>query len=160
MSILLVDGQNQPLNGSLASVLAMALGGFILLPYFALRRSEYVRKFQLNFFVRIFESKLTTITLMISTIGFILFAFIFGDFGIFLDEFGRNRFIHIMSIDFFVVSFLFPFLIDDDLKRRHIIKNNQFKYYFYLCFIPLIGPLIYLYQRQPLVQTNNKKSDN
>jgi hypothetical protein len=156
----LVDGQNQLLNGSLASILAMALGGFILLPYFALRRSEYARKFQLNFFIRIFDSKLTPIILMISTISLIFFAFLSGDFHAFLHEFGHNRFIHIMSIDFFVVSFLFPLLIDDDLKRRQMIKNNQYKYYLSLCFIPLIGPLIYLYQRQPLVQTNNKKPYN
>ena len=27
-------------------------------------------------------------------------------------------------------------------------------------FIPLLGPLIYLYQRQPLQQTNNSKIQN
>ncbi|CAF3294638.1 unnamed protein product [Rotaria sp. Silwood2] len=152
MSILLVDGQNQRLNGTLASLLAMALGGFILLPYFALRRDDNTRKFKLNLFIRIFESKLIPILLMISTVGLIFFAGSLGDFHVFLHEFCTHQFIHIMTIDFFVVSFLFPCLIADDLERRRMTQNNQFQFYFCLCFIPLIGPLIYLYKRQPLQQ--------
>ncbi|UJR13723.1 hypothetical protein I4U23_000734 [Adineta vaga] len=160
MSILLTDGQNQPFNGSLASCMAMVLGGFILLPYFALRRSECGKKFRINYFVRLFESKLIAIGLMISTIGLILFAIMFGNLHEFRQEFDRNQFIHVMTIDFFVVSFLFPFLINDDLKRRDMDRDKQFKHYFPLTFIPLLGPLIYLYQRQPLQQTNNSKIQN
>ncbi|CAF0893797.1 unnamed protein product [Rotaria sordida] len=152
LSILLVDGQNQPFNGTLASSLSMALGSFILLPYFALRRSENARKFKLNFFVRLFDSKFISILLMLATVGLTFFAVNYGDFRVFLHEFWTNQFIHVMTIDFFIVSFLFPYLIGDDLERRKMTQNNQFQFYFYLCFIPLIGPLIYLYQRQPLQQ--------
>ncbi|CAF1138268.1 unnamed protein product [Rotaria sp. Silwood1] len=152
MSILLIDGQNQRLNGTVASILAMALGGFILLPYFALRRSDNIKKYKINLFIRIFESKLIAIILMVSTMSLIVFAVKFGDIHMFLHEFWTNQFIHIMTIDFFVVSCLFPCLITDDLTRRKMTQNNQFQFYYYLCFVPLIGPLIYLYQRQPLQQ--------
>ncbi|CAM4832683.1 unnamed protein product [Rotaria magnacalcarata] len=155
MSVLLVDGQNQQLNGSLASLLAMALGGFILLPYFALRRSETTKQFRSNLFVRIFESKLVTILLMIAAIGFALYALKFGDIHAFLHEFRTHQFIHIMTIDFFVVSFLFPGLVEDDLKRRKITNNN----YFRICFLPLLGPLIYLYQRPPLEQKKSNEKN-
>jgi hypothetical protein len=148
--ILLADGQNQPFNGGLAVLLSNLFGGFVLLPYFALRRSPNPAKFKLNFPVRVFDSKATYVLLIMGTISLLLFASIFGDFRLFLREFRTNRFIHIMSIDFFVVSWLFPFLVTDDLKRRKMISKSDFQLYFYLCFIPLIGPLLYLYKRKPL----------
>jgi hypothetical protein len=156
--ILLVDGQNQPFNGGLAALLSMAFGGFVLLPYVALRRTPNPTKFKLNFLVRAFDSKITCILLILATIGLLLFASIFGHFRLFLHEFYTNRFFHIMSIDFFVVSWLFPFLVTDDMKRRKMILKNELQVYFFLCFVPLIGPLIYLYKRKPLEQTKNKMS--
>lgn len=148
--VLLVDGQDQPFNGGLAILLSNVFGGFVLLPYFALRRSSNMTKVKQNFLVRVFESKTVSILLMVTTIGFLLFATIFGDFRLFLHEFHTNRFVHIMSIDFFIVSWLFPFLVTDDLKRRKTISRDDFQHHFYLCFIPLIGPLIYLYKWKPL----------
>jgi hypothetical protein len=156
MCILLVDGQNQPLNGGLASLLSMVFGGFVLLPYCALRRGPNAAKYKWNFLIRLFDSKAICIFLILATIALVLFALIFGDFGLLLHEFRTNRFIHIMSIDFFVVSWLFPFLIPDDLKRRKMITNHEFQVYFPLCFLPLIGPLIYLYRRKPLKQIKER----
>jgi hypothetical protein len=148
--ILLVDGQNQLFNGGLASLLSMVFGGFVLLPYCALRRSPNSAKYKWNFLVRFFDSKTICVLLILSTISLLLFALVFGDFHVFIHEFCTNRFIHIMSIDFFVVSWLFPCLIPDDLKRRKMITNYEFQANFPLCFLPLIGPLIYLYRRKPL----------
>lgn len=156
MSILLVDGQNQPLNGTLTTLLAMALGGFIILPYMGLRRSENAKKYRTNIFVRIFESKLLVILLMVLTIGCIAFGLKFGYTSAFLHEFRSNQFIHIMTIDFFVVSFSFPELIADDLKRRNMNQKNQCQFYSRLCFVPLMGPLIYLYQRKPLQELKQR----
>jgi hypothetical protein len=152
MCILLVDGQNQPLNGGLAALLSMVLGGFVLVPYCALRRNPNPAKYKWNFLVRLFDSKAICVFLILATISLLLFATIFGDFHLFIHEFRTDRFIHIMSIDFFVVSWSFPFLIPDDLKRRKMVTNHKFQAYFPLCFLPLIGPLIYLYRRKPLKQ--------
>ena len=150
MSLLLTDGQNQRLNGSIASLLSMMLGGFILLPYFALRQSSKARKFQMNWCARLFESKLVSVLLMLATLALVVFAFAFGDWDNYRKEFNGNRFIHVMTIDFCIVSLLFPFLVDDDLKRRQASSNEQSRLYMALCFLPLIGPLIYLFTRQPL----------
>lgn len=148
--VLLVDGQNQPFNGGLAALLSNALGGFVLLPYCALRRNHNGTKIQQNFLIRIFESKILPALLMVVTIGLLLFAAVFGDFRLFLHEFHTNRLVHIMSIDFLIISCLFPFLVTDDLKRRKATPRNDFQRYFYLCFIPLIGPIVYLYKRKSL----------
>ena len=156
--ILLVDGQNQRFNGGVASLLSMVLGGFVLLPYCALRRSSNSAKYKLNFLVRVFDSQTISVLLILTTISLVLFATIFGDFHLFIHAFQTNRFIHIMSIDFFVVSWLFPYLIPDDLKRRKMITNQEFQTYFPLCFLPLIGPLIYLYRRKPLTQIKEQNA--
>ena len=155
LTILLIDGQNQRLNGTFSALLSNFLGAFIILPYFGLRRSEKCREYRLNIFIRIFESKMTSILLMITSIALICYALIFGHLSIFLHEFQTNRFIHVMTIDFFVLSFLFPFIIDDDLKRRQNFDKNSSSFYFRLGFLPLFGPLIYLCQRQPLKQSKD-----
>lgn len=152
LTILLIDGQHQRLNGVLAALLSNCFGAWIILPYFALRRSEKSKEFQQNIFIRIFESKITSVLLMITAIGLLGFALIFGQFNVFIHEFQTNWFIHIMTIDFFVLSFIFPFLLKDDLKRREIFDQNQWISYFSLCFLPLFGPLIYFYRRRPLKQ--------
>jgi uncharacterized membrane protein YdcZ (DUF606 family) len=87
MCILLVDGQNQPLNGGLASLLSMVFGGFVLLPYCALRRSPNAGKYKWNFLVRLFDSKAICIFLILATIALVLFALIFDDFGLFFMDF-------------------------------------------------------------------------
>ncbi|CAF4578007.1 unnamed protein product [Rotaria sp. Silwood2] len=160
VSILLVKGQNQRLNESVAVLLAMALGGFVVLPYFALHRSDNTRKFKLNLFMRIFDLKFIVILLMLPNVDLIVFALNSGDFHAFLPEFWINQFIYTMTIDLFVVSFLSPCFIADDLERRKIIQNNQFQFYICLSFIPLIEPLIYLYQRQSLQQTIHQSRMN
>ena len=150
MSLLLTDGQNQPLNGTAASLLSMMLGGFILLPYFALRQSSKARKFQVNWCVRLFESKVVSVLLMLMTLALLVFAFAFGHWNNYRKEFNGNRFIHVMTIDFCIVSLLFPFLVDDDLKRRRASSNGQPRLDMALCFLPLVGPLFHLFKRQPL----------
>ena len=150
MSLLLTDGQHQRLNGTVASLLSNMLGGFILLPYFALRQSSKTKKFQVNWCVRLFESKIVSILLMLMTLASLVYAVAFGHWNIFLKEFNGNRFIHVMTIDFCIVSLLFPFLADDDLRRRQSSSNSQSRLYTTLSFLPLIGPSIYLYKRPPL----------
>lgn len=152
LTMLLVDGQYKKFNGTLSALLSNVLGALIILPYFALRRSDKAKEHRVNIFVRLFELKITPLLLLIITIGLICFALIYGHFQIFIHEFQRNWFIHCMTIDFFIFSFLFPFLIEDDLKRRRMFNQKQWTFYFRLGFIPLFGPLIYFLQRQPLKQ--------
>ena len=152
LTLLLVDGQYQKFNGVLSALLSNFLGALIILPYFALRRNDKAKEYRRNLFVRLFELKIIPILLLMITIGLICFALIYGHFGIFIHEFQRNWFIHCMTIDFFTLSILFPFLIEDDLKRRRMFDAKQWTFYFRLCFLPLFGPLFYFLRRQPLKQ--------
>lgn len=156
LTVLLVDGQYQKLNGTLSALLSNLFGAWIILPYFGLRRSEKAKEFRMNIFIRIFESKITTALLIMVTIGLIGFALVYGDFRVFIHEFRTNWFIHSMTIDFFILSAIFPFLIEDDLKRRQVFDKHQYSSYFRLAFMPLIGPLIYLFRRSPLSLVKNE----
>ncbi|MFM6753181.1 MAG: DUF2834 domain-containing protein, partial [Dolichospermum sp.] len=75
-----------------------------------------------------------------------------GNWNNFLQQWQNNRFIHVMSLDFIMLSLLFPTLLGDDMTRRGW-ENNQL---FWLFVIPLFGPLIYLCVRPP-IETENKK---
>ncbi|CAF1406440.1 unnamed protein product, partial [Didymodactylos carnosus] len=115
--ILFVDGQTQSIHGGLISLLSMALGGFVLLPYFAIRYPHPQFKGPLTNMIRFFESKLVSFTLTLLTIGLFIYALFYGNFQNFVYEFFTQRFINIMSIDFCIISLLFPILIRDDLSR-------------------------------------------
>jgi hypothetical protein len=52
-----------------------------------------------------------------------------------------------MSLDFCLLSLLFPILLADDMARRDW-KNQQL--FWLIALIPLFGPLIYLCIRPPL----------
>ncbi len=52
-----------------------------------------------------------------------------------------------MSLDFCMLSLLFPTLVGDDMARRGM--NNQLL--LLITCIPLFGPLIYLCGRSPLL---------
>ena len=49
---------------------------------------------------------------------------------------------HSMTIDFVILSLLFPFLIEDDLEQRRMFDQQQWTFDLRLCFIPLFGPLM------------------
>lgn len=150
LTILLVDGQFQRLNGTAAALLSNFLGAFIILPYFALRRSEKAKEFRPNIFVRIFESKITSTLLLIATLGLFGYGLAWGNLQAFLHDFRTSLFIHVMTIDFCVLSLIFPFLIEDDLKRRSTSPDQEWPSNFRLCFIPMFGPLLYFLRRDRL----------
>ena len=119
--VILVDGQNQPFNGGLAALLSNVFGGFVLLPYCALRRTHNGTRVKQNFLVRVLESKTLSALLMMATISLLLFAAIFGDFRLFLHEFHTNRFVHIMSTHVSKIATILVILENIADKSRLIV---------------------------------------
>lgn len=58
-----------------------------------------------------------------------------------------------MSLDFCLLSVLFPALLGDDMARRGW-KNPQI--FWLIALIPLFGPLIYLCVRPPLPEVGEE----
>ena len=52
-----------------------------------------------------------------------------------------------------MLCLLFPTLLDDDMSRRGMKKNI----WYWIALVPLLGPLIYLSARSPLLATDISK---
>lgn len=144
--LLLVDGRGQKLMATPFMVGSFFLGAFSLLPYFALRESNTTFVGEKTIFIKIVESKLTAIALIIGTTILVVSGIKDGNFSDFVYQWQNSKFIHVMSLDFCLLCLLFPVLIKDDLARRNI--NNPLLRA--IAFIPLFGTLIYMIFRPSL----------
>ena len=139
--LLLFDGRGQKIPAWIFVIGSFGLGAFALLPYLALRESNTVWDGDKNRLLKILESPIIGIALMLGAIALIGSGIIYGDWADFVFQWQTNQFIHVMSLDFCLLSLLFPTLIKDDSIRRGI-KNPEI--FWIISFIPLFGALIYL----------------
>jgi hypothetical protein len=145
--LLLVDGRGQNLAAWIFAVASFAIGAFAILPYLALRRSPAQFTNRVNGILKITESRWTGIGLGLGAIALFSYGLLNGDWSDFWQQWQTSRFIHVMSLDFCLLSLLFPVLLPDDLARRGM---NQRGLWPAIAFIPLLGPIAYLSLRTPL----------
>ncbi|KOR37484.1 MULTISPECIES: hypothetical protein [Planktothricoides] len=145
--ILLIDGRGQKIPAWPFALGSWALGAFALLPYFALRQPNPQFSGQKNLLLNILDARLTGVVLTLGTIVLFASGLINGNWADFIQQWQTSRFIHVMSLDFCVLSLIFPALLGDDLPRRGI--NNPVIFWL-VALIPLFGPVVYLACRPPL----------
>ncbi|MFM5983550.1 MAG: DUF2834 domain-containing protein [Sphaerospermopsis kisseleviana] len=151
-AVLFIDGRRQKIPAWPFATVSFGLGAFALLPYLALREPNQEFTGNKNLFLKIFDSRITGILLMLGAV--VLFAYgLQGNWSDFIQQWQTSRFIHVMSLDFCMLSLLFPALLADDMTRRGW-KDNQLFWLFAL--VPFFGALIYLCVRPPL---NEQKQD-
>jgi hypothetical protein len=148
--LLFIDGRGQKIPAWPFATISFGLGAFALLPYLALREEnpEFVGK--KNLFLKIFDSRITGILLTLGAVVLVVYG-CQGDWANFVEQWQTSKFIHVMSLDFCMLSLLFPTLLGDDMKRRGW-EDNSFFWFFAL--VPFFGALIYLCVR-PSVQEAN-----
>ncbi len=149
--LLLFDGRSQKIPAWIFVVASFGLGAFALLPYLAFRESNTVWDGDKNLLLKILESPITGLILTLLAIALLGLGIAYGDWGDFVWQWQTNQFIHIMGLDFCLLSLLFPTLVKDDSIRRGI-KNPEI--FWVISFIPLFGTLIYLCLRSPLSNEN------
>ena len=149
-AVVFFDGRGQKIPAWPFAIGSFALGAFMLLPYLALRSPNQKFVGEKNVFLKILDSRILGLLLTIGTVV-LLASGLQGDWGNFGQQWQNSRFIHVMSLDFVMLSLLFPTLLGDDMTRRGW-QNNQLFWLFTI--IPLFGPLIYLCVRPP-VQIEN-----
>ncbi len=150
-AVLFIDGRGQKIPAWLFAIPSFAVGVFALLPYLALREPNKQFPGKKDFFIKLLDSRLTGIALTLGTIILVGYGLQGGDWGNFVQQWQTSRFIHVMSLDFCLLSLLFPALLGDDMARRHL-KNPQV--FWLVSLIPLFGPLIYLSVRPPLPEAD------
>lgn len=63
--------------------------------------------------------------------------------------FSTQRLVHISTLDFTILSLAMIDPLSEDMTRRGMDGNDAFKY----CLIPVFGPITYLLQRKPIINT-------
>lgn len=149
--LLYIDGRGQKIPAWPFAVASFAVGAFALLPYLALREPNPKFSGTKNIFLKQLDSRFTGIILTLLTAALVAYGLVLGDWNDFIQQWLSNRFIHVMSLDFCMLSVIFPALLADDMARRGI-KNPAV--FWIVALIPLFGPLAYLCTRQPLPETN------
>lgn len=147
--VLFFDGRGQKVPAWPFAVLSFGVGAFSLLPYLALREPNPEFAGQKSLFLKILDSKITAVLLLLGSAGLVSWGLINGDWADFFVQWQNKRFIHVMSLDFCLLCLLFPALLGDDMSRRGIKNTTLF---WVVSLIPLFGPLGYLCLRGPVVE--------
>jgi hypothetical protein len=145
-SLLIIDGRGQKIMATPFVIAGFFLGAFALLPYLAWRQPNPNFEGEKNFILKILDSRILGILLTIGVVSLIVSALLNGDFHDFLEQWHSSRFINVMSLDFCLLSLLFPTVIGDDLAKRGITNKTIF---WAIALIPLLGPLLYFCWRPP-----------
>ncbi|MCC5627888.1 DUF2834 domain-containing protein [Nostoc sphaeroides CHAB 2801] len=146
-AVVFIDGRGQKIPAWLFATASFGVGAFALLPYLALREPNNKFVGEKNALLKLLDSRVTGVVLTVATILLIAYGLRGGDWSNFVQQWQTNRFINVMSLDFCLLSLLFPALLEDDMARR-VWKNPQI--FRLIALIPLFGPLIYLCVRPPL----------
>ncbi|MCF4966961.1 DUF2834 domain-containing protein [Nostoc sp. CMAA1605] len=149
-AVLFVDGRGQKIAAWPFAAASFAVGAFALLPYLALREPHPQFTGQKDALIKRLDSRLTGIFLTLTAAILVAYGLIAGDWSNFLQQWQTSRFIHVMSLDFCLLSLLFPTLLKDDMAHRGW-ENQQFFWLF--TALPLFGVLIYLCVRPPILET-------
>ena len=147
--ILASDGRGQKVPAWLFAALSFFVGAFALLPYFALREPNPKFVGKKNWIIKILDSRITGIGISAIAIYFLVYGFSNGNWADFVQQWQTSRFIHVMSLDFCMLSLLFPWLLSNDMERRGISSSQFFTF---IALIPLVGSLMYLCLRSPLIE--------
>jgi hypothetical protein len=140
-AFILFDSQKQPVSPYPFFIASFGLGAFALLPYFTWREPDTIGQQEKGLLLKVLDSRLMAIIASISILVFIVWGAINGDWSDFIAQWHTSQFIHIMTIDFCILSFLLPAaILKDDMERRGI-KNHQF--FWLAALVPLFGSLIY-----------------
>ncbi|WP_413171112.1 DUF2834 domain-containing protein [Anabaena azotica] len=155
-SVLFIDGRGQKIRAWPFATASFAVGAFALLPYLALREPNPEFVGTKNLFLKIFDSRITGILLTLGAVALVIYS-LQGDWVNFAQQWQTSRFIHVMSLDFCMLSLLFSTLLGDDMTRRGW-KDHQLFWLF--AVIPLFGALIYLCVRPSVKEVDVELTDN
>jgi hypothetical protein len=145
--VLFADGRGQKIPAWLFATLSFGVGAFALVPYLALREPNPEFSGNKNIFLKVLDSRFTGILLTLGAAALVAFGLTKGDWSDFIQQWQTSRFIHVMSLDFCMLSLLFPALLADDMARRGMQNATAF---WAVTLVPLFGPLAYLCTRKSL----------
>ena len=145
--LMFVDGRMQKLPAWPFILGSLGTGVLGLIPYLASREPNQHFSGPKDSWLKFWNSRRTAWLISLSTIAFVAYGILFGDWAGFVQEFQTSRFIHMMSLACGLFGLLFPTLLGDDMARRGLKDARLF---WTVALIPLFGPLAYLCFRPAL----------
>lgn len=145
--LLLLDGRGQKLPAWPFVAGSLGVGAFALLPYLALRQPNPSFKGEKNGVLKLLDSRWTGAVLTLGAVTLLIYGLGQGDWQNFIQQWQTDRFVHVMSLDFCLLCFLFPSLLGDDMARRGLHDSRIF---WAVSLIPVLGPALYLAFRPPI----------
>ena len=143
--LMLIDGKTQKISAGIFRAASFAVGAFAILPYLALRTPSSTpfsaSQIERRGIIKLVDSRWLGVVLSIGTIVLLSYGITQGNWSDFVQQWYSSRFIHVMSLDFCLLTLLLPTLINDDIERRNFSNPQLVKV---LSFVPLFGGLIYL----------------
>ena len=134
--IILIDGKIQQLPAGLFSAISFGVGAFAILPYLAIRRSlcgdqlERVRSNGIDRrgIIKLVDSRWLGIALTLGTLILLVYGITQGDWPDFVRQWQTSRFIHVMSLDFCLLTLLFLWRSPMTLTCVVLIIRKQLNY--------------------------------
>lgn len=140
-AFILFDSKEQQVSPIPFLATSFGLGAFALLPYFALRQPDSKWDKQQGWLLKVLDSRIMAIICSCSILAFLVWGAINGDWSGFVTQWHSSQFVHIMTIDFCILSILLPFaILNDDMERRRVENKRLF---WVISFVPIFGSLIY-----------------
>ncbi|RWZ58894.1 hypothetical protein EQV77_08025 [Halobacillus fulvus] len=117
------------------------LGAFALIPYFFLSSTKGERNSVRTpgIIRRFLNARVYRFILLTGTIALVIYGLTAGSFALYQQAFETSQFVHVMTIDFFVLAGLSVFVIYWNERKKGI--ENQL---FWLGFVPVVGFLAYI----------------
>ena len=144
-SLALSDGREQTILAWPFVVGSFGFGAFALLPYLALRASTATVPYRLpdTALLKGLNSRWLGWGVLSLTLILMVYGVVQGDLSTtwqdFCHQFSSSQFIHVMSLDFCMLTLLTPSLLWDDIVRRGAASSWRA-----VSLLPLLGPALYL----------------
>jgi hypothetical protein len=145
-AVMLFERSTNKFQPGLFCAASFGVGAFAILPYLALRQPDPNVSITPKPLLKLLDSRWLAIGLAIASTVLLAYGLSQGQWPEFWQQWQQNRFIHVMSLDFLMLSALFPIFAKNDALTRKA-PAGLWK----ICFIPLLGALTYLCLRPPLI---------
>lgn len=144
---LLADGLGRRLPAWPFVLGSCFFGAFALLPYLALREDDGKLRSETSRTVRFFEARAVGVILLLTTLTLVGLGLVVGNLDAYATLFSSEPLVYIMTLDFLVLSSVFPSVLASDMERRGL--SNRSLFWLVSC-IPLLGPAAYVALRPRL----------
>ena len=149
--LVLIDGVGQKILAWPFVAVSFGVGAFAILPYFALRDRNPTFTATKSKLLSLLDSPWTGRLLTIGALGLLSYGLLNGNlsdnWSDFLYQWKTSQFIHVMSLDFCMLSIIFAPLLADDMAKRDFQNAAIF---WIAVLVPLLGILLYLSVRPSL----------